>query len=139
MAINNQFSIAVHLMVGLGYRKGEALPSSHLAESVNAHPSFVRRTIAKLSKARLVRTTMGKSGACALAKEPAKISLLDIYRAVEAPKAFAIHDYPECKECPVSRNIKSSMEKVLTKTQKAMEESLKKVTLAELITELKAG
>lgn len=136
MATNTQFSIAVHLLAGLGYRKGREATSGELAMSVNTSPSFVRRTLAKLSKAGLVETTTGKSGACRLGREPKEILLLDVYEAVDAPKAFAIHAYAPLKPCPVSCNIKTALEHALTKTQEAMEDSLRSITLAEIISDL---
>lgn len=139
MAINTQFSIAVHMMatLGVGCEREGQMTSTELAESVNAAPSFVRRVLSKLAKARLVQTRTGKSGACSLAKKAKDISLLEIYEAVEAPKAFAIHSYPNQKTCRVSCNIKSSMEKVLDRTQKSMELTLSETTLAELVEDLK--
>ncbi len=133
MAINNQFSIAVHLMAGLGHHGGKGVTSSDLSKSINASPSFVRRTMAKLSKAGLVSTTTGKLGKCSISRKAEQVTLLDIYRAVEAPKAFAIHTYPTQSFCPVSCGIKSSLERVLSRTQKTMEESLGKVRLSEVI------
>ena len=85
MATNTQFSIAVHLMIALGFDEGRHATSTHLATSINTSPSFVRRILAKLSKANLVSTTTGKSGFCLLAKKPEDISLLEIYKAVDAP------------------------------------------------------
>ena len=93
MAVNTQFAIAVHLLAGLAYREGQEATSAHLALSVNTSPSFVRRTLSKLAKAGLVETTTGKAGACRLARKPGQVSLLEVYRAVDAPKAFAIHTY----------------------------------------------
>src|SRR5215471_1270545 len=124
MAKNVQFSLAVHVMAGLAYGCDQHVTSSHLASSVNTSPSFVRRVLAKLSRAGLVETATGKAGACWLAREAKDISLLDIYQAVDAPKAFSIHGYDEQKACAVSCNIKVALEKALTKTQKAMENSL---------------
>ena len=80
-------------------------------QSVNTSASFVRRTLAKLSKAGLVETATGKAGACWLAKDAKKISLLDIYKAVDAPKVFAIHNYAEQKVCFVSCHIKTRARK----------------------------
>jgi Rrf2 family protein len=137
MAINTQFSIAVHILAGLAYRDSRELNSATLAMSVNTSPSFVRRVLAKLSKTGLVATSTGKAGTCRLARDPATISLLDIYRVVDAPKAFAIHEYSEQKVCPVSCNIKATLEKALGKTQKAMETSLAEISLADIITDLK--
>ena len=136
MPVSTQFSIAVHLMAGLGYAHNGDVTSTQLASSVNTSPSFVRRVLAKLSKANLVCTTMGKTGSTSLAREPKDISLLEIYQAVEAPKAFAIHDYPVQKSCPVSCAIKTSMDKVLDKTQKSMEKCLGEISLADVIADL---
>jgi predicted TIM-barrel fold metal-dependent hydrolase len=36
--------------------------------------------------------------------------LLDIYRAVEAPKVFTIHGYPVKRDCAVSCGIKGALE-----------------------------
>jgi Rrf2 family protein len=137
MAKNVQFSLAVHVMAGLAYGCDQHVTSSHLASSVNTSPSFVRRVLAKLSKAGLVETATGKAGACWLARDAKKISLLDIYKAVDAPEAIAIHSYKEQKGCPVSCQIKTALEHALGKTQKAMEASLGDISLAEIVTEVK--
>jgi Rrf2 family protein len=133
MATNTQFSIAVHLMAALAYREGKETTSALLAQSVNTSASFIRRTLARLSKAGLIETSKGKAGSCRLAKRPARISLFDIYRAVEAPKAFAIHQYQEQKPCPVSCHIKESLTGVLDKAQGAFEKSLRSITLEEVL------
>lgn len=136
MAVNTQFSIAVHIMAGLAYRCGNDTTSANLAMSVNTSPSFVRRVLAKLSKAGLVETATGKAGACWLAGDAKEISLLDIYKAVDAPKAFSIHHYTEQKVCQVSCNIKQALEKALAKTQKAMEASLDETSLAQIVSDM---
>ena len=137
MAINTQFPIAVHILAALGYRRGQDTTSATLAMSVNTSPSFVRRILAKLSKAGLVETATGKAGACWLAKDAKNISLLDIYEAVDAPKAFSIHDYTEQKTCPVSCNIKIALDHALSKTQKAMEASLKEISLEKIMSDIR--
>ena len=136
MPVNTQFSIAVHIMAGLGYHAGTDATSTQLANSVNTSPSFVRRVLAKLSRAKLVNTTTGKTGSCSLARQPKDISLLDIYKAVDAPKAFAIHDYPEQKACMVSCAIKSALNTVRDKTQRSLEKSLGDISLADVVKDL---
>lgn len=137
MAVNTQFSIAVHIMAGLACRCDKDTTSANLAMSVNTSPSFVRRTLSKLSKAGLVETATGKSGACWLGKDAKDISLLDIYEAVDAPKAFSIHGYTEQKACFVSCNIKAALDKALAKTQKAMEATLDEISLAQIVSDVK--
>ena len=137
MAVNTQFSIAVHIMAGLAYRGDQETTSTTLARSVNTSPSFVRRVLSKLSKAGLVETATGKGGACWLPKDARNISLLDIYEAVGAPRAFSIHDYSEQKACLVSCNIKAALEKALDATQKAMEKGLAGISLAEIVSDVR--
>lgn len=137
MALNTQFSIAIHIMAGLGYCLDHDVTSTELAASVNTSPSFVRRVLAKLSKSGLVLTATGKNGACWLGRKPREISLLDIYRAVQAPKAFAIHTYAPQRPCAVSCGIKEALVRILNKTQKSMESRLARITLAEVISDLK--
>ena|SRR5438552_11881279 len=136
MAVSTQFSIAVHLMAGLGFTDCSEATSTDLAKSVNTSPSFVRRVLAKLSRANLIRTTTGKSGSCCLAKSPDQVSLLEIYKAVGAPKAFSIHDYPVQNSCKVSCMIKESLDKVLDRVQHSMEVSLGDITLADVISDI---
>ena len=139
MATNTQFSIAVHLMIALGFDKGQPATSGYLATSINTSPSFVRRILAKLSKANLVSTTTGKSGSCVLAKSAEDISLLEIYKAVDAPPTFAIHDYPVQSHCFVSSNIEAVMKRVLERAQNSFEGSLAEATLAEVIADIKCN
>ena len=62
MANNVQFSIAVHLLAGLACGCEQGVASGRLALSVNTSPSFVRRVLAKLSKAGLVKTAVDAAG-----------------------------------------------------------------------------
>ena len=133
-----QFTVAAHIMAALGYYRGEEISSATLADSVNADPTFVRKSLSKLSKAGLVETKRGQSGASVLARPPQKITLLDIYRASAAPPAFAIHSYPVEKRCPVSRNLKECMSGVLSQAQYSFERSLEKITLADLVDQIRA-
>jgi Rrf2 family protein len=132
-----QFAVAAHIMAALGFRDGEEISSATLADSVNANPTFVRKSLSKLSKAGLVVTTRGKSGASVLARPPKRITLLDIYRASGAPAAFAIHSYPVDKRCPVSCRVKECMSGVLSQVQGSFEKSLAKITLADLVRQIR--
>ena len=132
-----QFTVAAHIMSALGFFHGKEISSVTLAESVNADPSFVRKSLSKLSKAGLVVTKRGKSGSSVLARPPRQITLLDIYRASAAPPAFAIHSYPVENRCPVSRNLKECMSGVLSVAQASFEGSLAKITVADLVSQIR--
>jgi Rrf2 family protein len=141
---NTQFAVAVHMMAVLGCHSAvpgadavAPITSSYLAASVNATPSFVRRVLAVLAKAGLVKTVRGPSGSCSLQKPPEEITLLDIYRAVDAPKVFALHSYPPEEKCSVSCRMNKVMTGLLDQAQDGMEQSLAGKTLAQFVGELK--
>jgi len=136
-ATSVQFTVAAHIMTALGFFDDKEISSATLAESVNADPTFVRKSLSKLSKAGLIVTTRGKNGASTLMRSAEQITLLDIYRASAAPPTFAIHNYPVEKRCPISRNIKGSMSSVLTKAQNSFEKTLDEITLADVVSEIR--
>src|SRR5579862_645244 len=136
-AISVQFTVAAHIMAALGFFHGKEISSASLAESVKADPTFVRKSLSKLSKAGLIVTTRGKNGASTLTRSPQRITLLDIYRASAAPPTFAIHNYPVEKKCPISSNIKRCMSSVLKKAQESFEDALDGITLADVVGEIR--
>jgi Rrf2 family protein len=136
-ATSVQFTVAAHIMAALGFFHGKQISSATLAESVNADPTFVRKSLSKLSKAGLIVTTRGKNGASTLSRSPKQITLLDIYRASAAPATFAIHSYPVEKKCPISSNIKACMSLVFGKAQGGFENTLDGITLADVVGEIR--
>ncbi len=136
-SINTQFSIAVHVLAAIAHYE-RSFTSEVLAGSVNANPIFVKRVLVKLSKAKLVKATVGKAGGYALTKNPKDISLLDISHAINPPSAFAIHAYAKSEGCVVSCNIKEVMNEVLVGTQKAVENDLKQTTLADVVSKIRS-
>src|SRR3954471_2955219 len=135
-SVNTQFSIAVHVMAAIAHHEG-VFTSEILAGSVNANPVFVKRVLVQLSKAKLAKPTVGKSGGYDLARSPKSISLLDIYSAVSPPSAFAIHSYPKSKGCVVSGNIKEVMSDVLAGTRNAVDSDLRRTTLADVVSQIR--
>jgi Rrf2 family protein len=131
--INNQFSVAVHVMTALGDHHGESVTSVHLTASVRAHESQVRSVLSKLVKAGLVVASRGRNGFSSLSRPAHKISLLEIYKAVEAPLVFSIHEYPKEKTCRTSCTHKEAMAALLQDAQGAFETRLGQRMLSEMV------
>ena len=131
--INNQFSVGVHIMTALGDHHGEQVTSAHLTASVRAHDSQVRSVLSKLVKAGLVVTSRGRNGFSSLSRPANKISMLEIYKAVEAPPVFSIHEYPKEKTCRTSCTHKEAMAELLEDTQRAFETRLSQRMLSEMV------
>jgi Rrf2 family protein len=130
--VNQQFAFAVHILAVLAY-SGEVVDSCTIAASVNTNPVVVRRLLLALRRARLVRTSSGKHGGATLGKKPNRISLLDVYDAVEPRPVIAISRRSVFKKCPVSCSMQEIMVQVSEGAGRAMRAHLRGITLQQLL------
>lgn len=133
--VNSRLAVAIHILSLIASNPREKVTSEWIAASVNTNPVVIRRISSMLKKAGILRTHAGLPGAV-LAKDPADISLLDVYKAV-APEdeLFAIHDEPN-PNCPVGKNIQSTLDDVFYRAQKAMENELASRSVKEILEHL---
>lgn len=138
MKITSRFTVAVHTLVAIQALGKECKTTSEfLASSVNVNPVVIRRTLLNLKAAGIVDVKAGSGGAT-LRKAPADITLYDIYVAMNCLEGglFHFHENPN-PDCPVGRNIHAVLDTHLSDAQTAMENELKKVTLADIINQIK--
>jgi Rrf2 family protein len=133
MAANSRFAVSVHTLTVMACRPEKLTTSEAIASSVNTNPVVIRRILQALTQSKLVETVSGKNGGSKLAKDPEKITLMDIYEAVRCEDLFAMHAKPKNRLCPVSCNIKAILNHVFSSAEAALKQSLKKTTLADLI------
>ena len=69
----------------------------------------------------------------ALAREPAQITLLDAYRAVEGNKPILHQDTHTNPACGVGVNIQLVLADCYQEVQKSAEEKMQSITLAEIL------
>ena len=97
MQLSSRFSIAVHTLLCVAlFEDACKVTSDFIAGSAGVNPVVVRQTLGRLKRAGLAAVAAGTGGA-RLAREPERISLLDIYRAVdlvERERLFNFHERP---------------------------------------------
>lgn len=135
MQISSRFTIAIHIFSCIDtFENSHKITSDFLAGSIHVNPVIIRRLLSQLKAAGLVNVRRGSGGA-SIAKQAEQITFFDIYRAVECVdqgELFHFHENPN-PECPVGRNIHRILDDKLQRVQEAMENELKKITLAEVI------
>lgn len=135
--VTSRFAVGIHILSLLEMNKDTVNTSDFLAGSVGTNPVVIRRITGMLSKAGLVDVKPGVAGA-KLKKEAADITLLDVYRAVNAVEEdalFSVHDSPN-PACVVGRNIQTAITPIFISAQKAMEDQLASVSIADVIYDL---
>lgn len=138
MQISSKFTVALHIFTCVDAFKDEyKVTSDFLAGSINTNPVIVRRLLAKLKNAGLIKVARG-TGGIELTRPLNKISFLDVYAAIEPENnadLFRFHESPNPK-CPVGRNIHNLLDGKLAAIQEAMESEMKRYTIADLSSEL---
>ena len=138
MQISSKFTIGVHLLALVDYLgEDEKATSTVLANSIGVNPVIVRNVMRNLKEAGLISVSQGKSG-ISLTKTPDQITFYDVYKAVESVKdegLFHFHENPN-PECPIGRNIHKAIDSKLIRVQQRMEDEMRKITLADVMTDI---
>lgn len=139
MQIPSRFTIAIHIFACIDtFKNSNKITSEFLASSINVNPVIIRKNLSMLRQAELITVQRGSGGAD-IAKPPEEITLLDIFNAVdclEENTLFHFHDNPN-PNCPVGRCIHSALDGRLTQIQAAMENEMKKITLADVLRDMR--
>jgi DNA-binding IscR family transcriptional regulator len=140
MSRATRFSVAVHTLAVISYQaqSGGRPSSDYIAGSVGTNASFVRRVLAMLAHAGIVRSSAGIAGAD-LARPAESITLLEIYRAVglEGESRFGIHGSPN-PNCFVGKRIHGALDKVVTAAEDAFEAQLAQRRLSDIVADIAA-
>ncbi|MGG4141794.1 Rrf2 family transcriptional regulator [Paenibacillus algorifonticola] len=139
MAVVSRYTVALHILTLLAYsatkHSKEYLTSEFIAKSVNTNPVFIRRILSTLSKAGLVNVRHGTGAGWCLAVEPRKISLLNVYEAVEQKELFDYHHSTPNPICPIGGNISSALEPLYFSAEQAMKAELARSSIGDLLTD----
>ena len=92
----------------------------------------IRRLMAELEKAKLVRATAGRSGGFELERGAEGITLQDIYQAVEDATVFRMHKTDPNSKCPVACQMGKILGAPLRAAESALSTSLARTTLKDV-------
>ena len=138
MQISSKFTIAVHLLAVIDYLgDNEKVTSNILAKSIGSNPVIVRNVMGNLKEFGIIDISQGKSGVL-LTRKTNEITFYDVYKAVETVKEeglFHFHENPN-PECPIGSNIHKAMDIKLETIQQSMEEEMKKITIADVLSDI---
>src|SRR5260370_19692014 len=127
MAANSRLTIAAHALawLALAERRGQArLTSEQVAASVNTNPVIIRRSLGDLRRAGLVSVRHGAGAGWSLARPPERITLLEVYDAVQQEPLFGMHRTEPNLQCPVGRGIRPALEEVYDGVERATRQEL---------------
>jgi len=132
--VATRFAVATHILLYLATEGSKGASTSlRLAWSVNTNPVVVRRIAGQLARAGLIRVRRGPGGA-ELAREPGRITLEDVWLAVQATGGTAllpVHRRPNMA-CPVGRRVRPVLTETFGGAEAALHQVLATTTLDRL-------
>jgi Rrf2 family protein len=135
MLSSSRFIVAVHAMSVLArFQDKGPVCSSAVAESVHTNPVVIRRLMTELERANLVRSVAGRSGGFELNRDPASITLADVYFAVEDENVFRMHKTDPKSQCPVAAQLGQILSVPLRAAECALHSSLAKTSIRDVAT-----
>ena len=133
MQISSRFTMAIHMFACIDTFTDRKMTSDFMAASIGTNPVIVRKLLQQLKAAGLIEASRG-TGGVTVTKPLDEITFLDVYKAVECTpdeQLFHFHENPNPK-CPVGKNIHHVLDDRLNQVQKAMEDKLATMTLADV-------
>lgn len=128
---------AVHVLTWIAFdRRGtdkEVATSQRIATSVNTNPVVVRRILGALREPGLVRAVRGRGGGWVLTRDPAEITLLEVYEALGSEPIFGRHAAPPDAECYVGHGIVTTLDEVYDEARRKMEQVLAGTSIREVL------
>lgn len=138
MQITCRFTIAIHALAFINLFQDEMRVTSNvLASSIQVNPVIVRTVLSKLKDAGMIDARQG-SGGSRLARPLEGITFYDIYKAVDTVDEtglFHFHEHPH-PDCVVGGNIHAAVDDKIQRVQDAMENELKSITMADVMSDL---
>ena len=137
MKYPTRLSDAVHILIFILLCADENLSSTRIAESIRTNPAYVRQLMSLLRKGGLLSSVKGHPRP-AITREAARISLLDVYRAVEGEKPLLHQDTHTNPACGVGVNIQLVLRDCYDLVQRKAEEEMARITLEEVLARFRA-
>lgn len=129
MQLDGRLSRMLHLLIHMDRQEGP-ITSGKAAEMLQTNPVVIRRTMAGLRDAGLVRSEKGHAGGWTLIKPLDAVTMLDVYEAVGEPRIFAIGLADPAPRCLVEQAVNASITDALRTAEDILIARLGEVTLA---------
>ena len=138
MRSDARLSVALHLLLHIS-EAPRAITSEALGQIMQQNPAALRRTMAGLREAGIVRAEKGHSGGWSLARPLDEISLSDVYRALGMATAFRIGHQRDAPTCVLERAVNRAVDAALDDAEALFIDRLQRISLAETMADARRG
>jgi DNA-binding IscR family transcriptional regulator len=135
MRRDSRLSVALHTLLHLADREG-VVTSDALGGMMETNGAVMRRTMAGLRAAGIVRAEKGHGGGWALARPLDQVTLADVYEALGITTIFAMGPRTESPGCIVEQAVNRATGEAFDAAAAVLVERLAQVKLSALAAEI---
>jgi len=128
LKISEAASIAMHALILLAEKGIEPISNVSIARAFNISSNHSSKVLQRLMKSGFVSAVRGPGGGYSLAGDPGKITLLDIYRAMDGEPDNSGCLFGKGKHCSLGKCLFSDL---ISEAEKLVEKQLGSATLAD--------
>lgn len=131
MRRDSRLSGVLHVLLHMAGMDGP-VTSETMAKIMETNPVVIRRIMAGLRDAGLVRSEKGHGGGWTIERDLAAITLQDVYAALDSPELFAMGNRGEAPGCLVEEAVNATLGSAFHDAEALLLDRFAGVTLAEL-------
>lgn len=131
MKRNSRLSLALHTLGHMAGDPDKMRTSSDIAEHAGTNPVVVRRVLGRLRKAGLLTSEKGHAGGWRLARVPEKITLADVYLALDE-RLVASNESSDAPECSLEHALHERVAGVLEDIEQSLIAKLGETSISEV-------
>lgn len=135
MKRDSRLSGVLHILLHMVRQPGPQT-SEILARAMETNPVVVRRLMAGLREAGLVRSEKGHGGGWIIARNLDRITLRDIYEALGEPEILAMGNRTEAPGCLVEKAVNAALGSAFDEAEALLLRRFGEVTLSQLNTDV---
>jgi Rrf2 family protein len=132
MRRDSRLWVALHVLLHMS-EEDRAVTSEALGPLMKANPVVLRRTLAGLRDAGIVRSEKGHGGGWSLARSLDAVTLADVYAALGVTALFTIGEREPTPRCVLEQAVNRAIEDTMTRAEALLVARLRSVTVADVL------
>jgi Rrf2 family protein len=138
MRRDSRLSVALHVLLHVSEAKG-AVTSGDLGSMMKTNPVVLRRTMAGLRKAGIVRSEKGHGGGWSLARALDSVTLCDVYDALGMSAPFSLGYREQAPRCLLEQAVNRALGAALADAEALLLERLRGTSVAAVLAQADHG
>lgn len=132
MRRDSRLSVALHVLLHMS-QMDTVVTSEALGPLMKASPVVLRRTLAGLRDAGIVRSEKGHGGGWSLARDLASVTLGDVYAALGVSTLFSIGLRDPRPRCLLEQAVNRAIDDTLSSAEALLVARLQSITVADVL------